>query len=56
MGRITNDLHISGCSPVALLCPVTGITGIEKDIYTKHDNEIQGGKKYEKNSYNQGSS
>ena len=26
-----NDIHITGCAAIALLCPVTGNTDIQKD-------------------------
>jgi len=37
------DIHIQRCATVASQCSITGDTDIQKDIYAKHDNEIQGG-------------
>ena len=32
IGGEVNDIHIWRCAAIALLCPVTGNTGIQKDI------------------------
>ena len=41
-----NDLHIRGCAAIALLCPVTGNTDIQKDKMGRRSNKTGQAKIY----------